>query len=320
MVAPSPDPLGGRPVAEKTGPHPLVGASEIAAKLRQPLNQLGAAHSLLGEERPTRDTRDTRAKGASVGATQAKAVVQAPQSLDERPAPGKPTNGVSRGSAQVPSRRAALVVVVEDGSDGKSFDLATNEATIGRTEGDIVLFDDPFVSPKHAIVAERDGRWFVRDLDSLNRVYVRARGRKPLRDGDLILLGSQVLSFHLVTEEERLTTPAIQHGTKVFGSKPVPIIARLEQRTVAGLIGDVYHLRRDESVLGREVGDIVFTADAFLSRRHAAIRRDPATGAFSIEDLDSSNGTYVAIRREADLHSNDKLRVGQHLFRFEIRP
>jgi pSer/pThr/pTyr-binding forkhead associated (FHA) protein len=63
----------------------------------------------------------------------------------------------------------------------------------------------------------------------------------------------------------------------------------------------------------------VFTTDAFLSRRHATIRRDPATGAFSIEDLDSSNGTYVAIRKEAELHSNDKLRVGQHLFRFETR-
>jgi pSer/pThr/pTyr-binding forkhead associated (FHA) protein len=309
VVALSPDPLGGRPVAEKTGPHPLVGASEIAAKLRQPMNQLGAAKALLSDERPTGDTRDTRAKGPASPA--------APAAAELRPAPGQST--VSAGVPRATTRRAALVVVVEDGSDGKSFDLSTAEATIGRTEGEIVLFDDPFVSPKHAVVAERDGRWFVRDLDSLNRVYLRARGRKPLRDGDLILLGSQVLSFHLVTEEERLTTPAVQHGTKVFGSKPVPTIARLEQRTVAGLVSDVYHLHRDESVLGREVGDIVFTTDAFLSRRHATIRRDPATGAFSIEDLDSSNGTYVAIRKEAELHSNDKLRVGQHLFRFETR-
>lgn len=302
-VAPSADPLGVRaaPVVEKTGPHPLVGASEIAAKLRQPASQLGVPKQLLSDEKPTADTRDTRAK--------------APERVER----ADPTRlGLPRTEERA-TRRAALVVVVEDGSDGRAFELQSEDSTIGRLQGEILLFDDPFVSPRHAIVSQRDGKWFIRDLDSLNHVYLRARGRRALQNGDLILLGSQVLEFHLVSEEERLGTPAIQHGTRVFGSKPVPRIARLEQRTVAGLVGDVYHLHRDETVLGREVGDIVFTADAFLSRRHASIRRDPASGSFSIEDLDSSNGTYVAIRKEAQLSSNDKLRVGQHLFRFESR-
>ena len=302
-IAPSADPLGVRasPVVEKTGPHPLVGASEIAAKLRQPGSQLGVPKQLLTDEKPTADTRDTRAKSP------------------ERVERADPTRlGMPRPEERA-TRRAALVVVVEDGSDGRAFDLHNEDSTIGRLEGEILLFDDPFVSPRHAIVSHREGKWFIRDLDSLNHVYLRARGRRSLQNGDLILLGSQVLEFHLVSEEERLGTPAIQHGTRVFGSKPVPRIARLEQRTVAGLVGDVYHLHRDETVLGREVGDIVFTADAFLSRRHASIRRDPTSGSFSIEDLDSSNGTYVAIRKEAQLSSNDKLRVGQHLFRFESR-
>lgn len=65
------------------------------------------------------------------------------------------------------------------------------------------------------------------------------------------------------------------------------------------------------------MGDIVFTADAFLSRRHAAIRRDPSSNRFHLDDLDSSNGTYVAIRNEATLSTGDRVRIGQHLFRFE---
>jgi pSer/pThr/pTyr-binding forkhead associated (FHA) protein len=80
----------------------------------------------------------------------------------------------------------------------------------------------------------------------------------------------------------------------------------------------VYHLFRDETVIGRETGDIVFTADPFLSRRHASLRRNPVTGDFSLVDLDSSNGTYVAIQGEVGLSNGDFLRIGQHLFRVDL--
>jgi hypothetical protein len=71
-----------------------------------------------------------------------------------------------------------------------------------------------------------------------------------------------------------------------------------------------------ETVLGRESGDVVFTEDPFLSRRHAAIRalgRDgnlvpaPAASAkpeiakFALVDLGSSNGTFLRIRNEIEL-------------------
>jgi pSer/pThr/pTyr-binding forkhead associated (FHA) protein len=220
-----------------------------------------------------------------------------------------------------PARTTAsrLVVVVEDGSDGKVFPIEGPETYIGRTDGDVILFDDPYVSPRHARISETGGSHRITDLRSLNGVYLRTRGRRALESGDLILLGSQVLQFQLVSEEERHLGPVSQQGTRVFGSKPVTRLARLDQRSTSGLLGDVYYVTRDETVLGREVGDIVFTSDAFLSRRHASLRRDPATGAFTLEDLDSSNGTYVAIRNEAELADGDRVRIGQHLFRFERR-
>jgi pSer/pThr/pTyr-binding forkhead associated (FHA) protein len=106
--------------------------------------------------------------------------------------------------------------------------------------------------------------------------------------------------------------------TQVFGSPMLPRYARLCQRTVEGVTRDVYHLCKDEVVVGRESGDIVFTADPFMSRRHAAISRD-RDGAFSLKDLGSSNGTYLAIREEVPLADGDHVRVGQHLFRLECR-
>jgi pSer/pThr/pTyr-binding forkhead associated (FHA) protein len=87
---------------------------------------------------------------------------------------------------------------------------------------------------------------------------------------------------------------------------------------VEGVTRDVYYPTREETVIGREVGDVVFTTDPFMSRRHAAIVRDPATNTFSLKDLGSSNGTYLAIRGERELIPGDHVRVGQHLFRLDF--
>jgi pSer/pThr/pTyr-binding forkhead associated (FHA) protein len=229
------------------------------------------------------------------------------------------------------------VVIVEDGSEGRSFSLAEGQLDIGRTDGDIVLEDDPYVSPRHARLRRTaqeggpgappegagshrgpPGTWILRDLDSTNHVYLRLRKPHTLKDGDLLLLGLEVLQFQTVSDGERGLGHAIQHGTFLFGSPATPRRARLCQRTVEGVIRDVYHLFRDETIIGRELGDIVFTADPFLSRRHASIRRNPVNSEFSLVDLDSSNGTYVAIRGETAIGDGDFLRIGQHLFRVDL--
>lgn len=211
-----------------------------------------------------------------------------------------------------------LIVIVEDGTEGKSFPLTGQQVDIGRTEGDILLEDDLYVSPRHARLIPQNGTWVLRDLGSINRIYLRIRKAHPLRDGDLLLLGLEVLQFQTVSDGERGLGHAIQHGTLLFGSPAIHRRARLCQRTVEGVTRDVYHLYRDETVIGRETGDIVFTADPFLSRRHAAIRRNPASGSFTLTDLDSSNGTYVAIREDVPLADRDFVRIGQHLFRVDL--
>jgi pSer/pThr/pTyr-binding forkhead associated (FHA) protein len=97
---------------------------------------------------------------------------------------------------------------------------------------------------------------------------------------------------------------------------------------VEGVSRDVFYIRKAETVLGRESGDIVFTEDPFLSRRHAAIRVEPAHAGpsqarepakrFLLTDLGSSNGTFVQLRGEVPLQSGDQFRIGQQLFRIDI--
>ena len=82
---------------------------------------------------------------------------------------------------------------------------------------------------------------------------------------------------------------------------------------------DVFHVRKQDTVLGRESGDIVFTEDPFLSRRHAVIRMDATKKTFTISDFGSSNGTFLQIRGEVALKAGDEFRVGQQLFRIDLR-
>lgn len=209
-----------------------------------------------------------------------------------------------------------LAVISQDGSTGQTFWIENGSVDVGREEGDIRLATDRFVSPRHARVFNRAGGFFLRDLGSLNGVYLRVRESETLKDADWILLGSEVLRFGLLDDAEHGLGAANERGTDVYGSPARPRYACLCERTVEGVNRNVFYISADEIVIGREFGDLVFTADSFMSRRHAAIQRDPTAGTFSLRDLGSSNGTYLAIRGEVELREGDHLRVGQHLFRF----
>jgi pSer/pThr/pTyr-binding forkhead associated (FHA) protein len=213
------------------------------------------------------------------------------------------------------------VVITQDGTPGRTFDVTDSQVDIGREEGGIVLPNDPYVSPRHARLRRQGGGQFtLRDLGSVNGVYVRVRRAEKLEHGDLVLVGLEVLRFEVVSDAEKTLGPALERGTQVFGSPASTRYARLCQRTIEGITRDVHSLYRDETVIGRESGDIVFTSDPFMSRQHAAIARDPYEGTFTLRDLGSSNGTYLAIRSEVTLQNGDHLRIGQHLFRLEVDP
>ena len=222
------------------------------------------------------------------------------------------------GTGAIPAPNAALVVIGQDGTPGRRYPIVDGHCQIGRAEGSLQLANDPYVSPRHAQLIYRSGQFFIQDLDSLNGIFVRLKGPLPLEHADLVLIGLEVLRFEVVSEAEQRLGPAAEHGTQVFGSPATPRPARLIQRTVEGVSRDIFFLSRTETVIGREAGDIVFTSDPFMSRRHAAITRDPRTNVFTLRDLGSSNGTYLRIRGERSVGDNDHIRIGQHLFRLEI--
>jgi pSer/pThr/pTyr-binding forkhead associated (FHA) protein len=253
-----------------------------------------------------------------------------PPVLLDKPAPPPPpsltpSSGVAPASSATVSAVASLevpvaklVTILKDGSEGQTYRISSASTDIGRSEGAILLGDDPYLSARHARISTKDGQYFLRDLGSVNGVFRKLREPAVLSHGDVVLLGQQVLRLEVLAEHETSFGPVSHFGVMLFGTPEQPRVARLVQLTTEGIPRDVYHLHRDETVIGRESGDVVFTDDAFLSRRHASFRVDRAQRKVVVTDLGSSNGTLVQFRGEREMHDGDVYRLGQHLFRFDL--
>jgi len=82
-----------------------------------------------------------------------------------------------------------------------------------------------------------------------------------------------------------------------------------------------YPLAAEETLIGRNPTTDVTLLDENISREHALILLDPDTGAYTIEDLQSTNGTKVngkGVRSHA-LVDGDEIQIGHTVFRFECK-
>jgi pSer/pThr/pTyr-binding forkhead associated (FHA) protein len=75
------------------------------------------------------------------------------------------------------------------------FKLDKPEISLGRTTGDLVFKDDPYMSGTHARIIAMPGRFLLQDLRSRNGVYRRVREEIMLLDGDEFFMGEQL--FHV---------------------------------------------------------------------------------------------------------------------------
>jgi pSer/pThr/pTyr-binding forkhead associated (FHA) protein len=80
-------------------------------------------------------------------------------------------------------------------------------------------------------------------------------------------------------------------------------------------VGEVFPLRAGENSVGREVGDVAFPGDRYVSARHA--RLEVSDAGITVADVGSSNGTYVRIGGPTPVAAGDQLLVGMQLIRVE---
>ncbi|MBH24746.1 MAG: hypothetical protein CMH57_09905 [Myxococcales bacterium] len=83
--------------------------------------------------------------------------------------------------------------VVGPGLSSHAYLLDKPEVLIGRETGDITFSEDGFVSGRHAQLMHTAGKSYLKDLNSSNGTYIRLTAPRRLREGDLLLLGQQVV-------------------------------------------------------------------------------------------------------------------------------
>lgn len=208
-----------------------------------------------------------------------------------------------------------MLVLDEAGTVVQRFSLKREETSVGRGDADIAFPDDPFVSPIHAQLSVRSGEVYVRDLGSRNGTWVFLTEPCVMQDGDLFLVGSQVVRFRRLGYPG--PQPPEQDQTRRLGSStPGADIASLTQLRGDGSARDVIHLSPGRDVtIGRERGDWVFPYDLSMSARHAEVRSHDAD--FVMVDAESRNGVGVAVRGEQRLAPGARLLVGDKILRLE---
>lgn len=208
-----------------------------------------------------------------------------------------------------------LSVLDDDGGVLRHIVLDRAETIIGRGDADIVFGDDPYLSPVHAQFTWRDGTLTIRDLGSRNGTWLFLDQPVRLTDGDVMLIGSQLVRFRRLGYPGPHPPEADQ--TRRLGSLvPTADVAVLAQLRGDGSTRDTLHLSPGRSVrVGRVEGDWVFPYDATMSSRHAEVTS--VDGDFFLQDQGSRNGVALSVRGERPVAVGQRVLLGDQLLRVE---
>jgi len=207
-----------------------------------------------------------------------------------------------------PSARFKLVQIRSDGRSGKEFEIRSNEAFIGRIQGDFTFpHDDVMRSPHVKLVVDK-GQMFLEPVeDSVS--FFSLIGPFRLQQGDVLKIGAQLLEFH--NNPEALETASLT-GTAISD------LSALMPEPVAEFVslnGDQKHypLTEEQTTWGRTKATYVFPTDSTMSRSHAKVYHRGED--FFIEDTGSTNGTFIMAKEKTPIPEGVILSIAGQLLR-----
>lgn len=200
-----------------------------------------------------------------------------------------------------------FTLIIEDkhGAIVDEYSFEDGEFIIGRSQqADIVLPADN-VSRRHARLFTVDGRCYIEDLKAANGIWLNG---KRIYNVTELPRSAQVRigDFFLHIEGAAYARPM---GSAIY-ARLVPM---------PGSIGELTELSQPTVLIGRGKDCAVVLSDVSVSRIHSKITQDPS-GRVLVEDLRSSNGTYVNDRRidQQELQHADRIRFGTVAFAYQV--
>ena len=201
-----------------------------------------------------------------------------------------------------------FTLIIEDkhGGIADEYSFEEGEFYIGRSHNSDIILPSDNVSRRHSRLYTADGRCYIEDLNSSNGVFVNGR------------------RIHEVYQIQR--SAQIKIGDYYLHIESDAEVVAEEDRTYCRLTGrnlafanQVFRIQRKVSLVGRGKDCTVTIIDPSVSRIHAKITVE-RSGSLTLEDLKSSNGTFVNDDRVdvATLNHRDILRFGNVEFLVEV--
>lgn len=201
-----------------------------------------------------------------------------------------------------------FTLIIEDkhGGIADEYSFEEGEFYIGRSHTSDIILPSDNVSRRHARLYTVDGKCYIEDLNSSNGVFVNGR------------------RIHEVYQIQR--SAQIKVGDYYLHIESDADAGVEEEKTWCKLIGrnlaftnQVFRVQRKVNLVGRGKDCTLTIIDPSVSRIHTKLSVE-RSGALTVEDLKSSNGTFINDERieVATLHHRDVLRFGNVEFLVEM--
>jgi class 3 adenylate cyclase len=201
-----------------------------------------------------------------------------------------------------PRIRYKLVQLRTDGRTGRGFDISP-QTMVGRTQGDLTFPNDEYMQPAHARLLVESGQLFLDPMPDADSFFSLI-GTYRLQEGDVVSFGSQVLEFHV---DEAALAAASRIG-KGFGELAAMLHGAVAEFVSLNPDGKRYPIREEQTTWGRTKATYTFPTDTAMSRSHARLYHRGED--FFIEDVGSTNGTFVMAREKTPIPAGAVLSLG----------
>lgn len=222
-----------------------------------------------------------------------------------------------------------LIIEDKDGAIADEYSFEEGEFIVGRShQSDIILPSDN-VSRRHARLYTQESRCFIEDLNSSNGVFVN--GKRIHRVFEIVRSAQiKVGDYYLHVEGTGYAPEGMdpggvvdaQQGAQAAYDMGVSADGEIFGRLIGtnlGTQGKVFDLVKPVNLVGRGKDCAITVIDQSVSRIHSKVVRTE-DGSLGVEDLRSSNGTYVNDERvtKSLFHHGDKVRFGNVEFICEM--
>ncbi len=182
--------------------------------------------------------------------------------------------------------------------------LVDTRFSIGKSNQNSLMIEDASIEDKHAEIVNQQEQLFIYKKSpsaSIKVNGVEITESQPIKATDSLTLGQ--IELELIDSKTLSSNPSKQHPWSLHSN--------------ASWLEKSDYIITEKTIIGRDPGcDIALSLD-YLSRKHVSL--EPINGKLIIEDLNSSNGTFVNGEKisKAELQPGDKIKLD--VLTFEVR-